>query len=378
MKSIWILLLLPVMAAAQKPKELKLKGNLALSKPVDLVYISYRNGDNSVNDSLQPAKGSFTYKSRIAEPVLATVRVRYAKADGESRPKMEMIPLFLEPGKITLTAKDSLKNHTVKGSEAHDDYRKLVDRQKTYNNSLEQLYQEWSRYGKEKNKEAQSLVESRIDSIDKLMKEAVFRSFVNENPKSPVALYAVKQYAGYDIDADKVEPLFEALPDRTRNWPSALAFREQLETAKKTGIGKFAMDFTQNDTLGMPVSLSQFRGKYVLVDFWASWCGPCRVENPNVVKVFNQYKDKGFTVLGVSLDRPNAKDKWLKAIHDDGLAWTQVSDLKFWDNEVARLYGIRAIPQNFLIDPQGKIIAKNLRGLELEQYLAKTFGERSF
>ena len=163
-----------------------------------------------------------------------------------------------------------------------------------------------------------------------------------------------------------------------RGKKNTIAFQEQIEIAKKTGIGKFAMDFTQNDTLGMPVSLSQFRGKYVLVDFWASWCGPCRVENPNVVKVFHQYKDKGFTVLGVSLDRPNAKDKWLKAIHDDGLAWTQVSDLKFWDNEVAKLYGIRAIPQNLLIDPQGKIIAKNLRGMELEQYLAKTFGEKSF
>lgn len=378
MKSIWILLLLPVMAAAQKPKEVKLKGNLQLNKPVDQVYISYRNGDNSVNDSLEPGNGSFTYKAKIAEPVLATVRVRYAKAEGESRAKMEAVPLFLEPGKITLSAKDSLKNHTVKGSDAHEDYRNMVDRQKVYTSSLEQLYQEWSRYGKEKNKEAQSLVEARIDSIDKLMKEAVFRGFVTERPNSPVALYAVKQYAGYDIDAEKVEPLFEALPNKTRNWPSAVAFREQIEIAKKTGIGKFAMDFTQNDTLGMPVSLSQFRGKYVLVDFWASWCGPCRVENPNVVKVFNQYKDKGFTVLGVSLDRPNAKDKWLKAIHDDGLAWTQVSDLKFWDNEVAKLYGIRAIPQNFLIDPQGKIIAKNLRGLELEQYLAKTFGEKSF
>lgn len=371
-------MLLPVMAAAQKPKELKVKGNLQLGQPVDQLLISYRNGDNSVNDSLKPDNGRFTYKAKLGEPVLATFRVRYTQQPGGARPKMEAIPVFLEPGKISITVKDSLKNLTVKGSVAHEDYRKLVESQKMYTSNLEQLYQEWSRYGKEKNKEAQSAVEARIDSIDKVMKEAVFRSFVNERPNSPVALYAVKQYAGYDIDAEKVGPLFEALPTKTRNWPSAVAFREQIEIAKKTGIGKFAMDFTQNDTLGMPVSLSQFRGKYVLVDFWASWCGPCRVENPNVVKVFNQYKHKGFTVLGVSLDRPNAKDKWLKAIHDDGLAWTQVSDLKFWDNEVARLYGIRAIPQNFLIDPQGRIIAKNLRGLELEQYLAKTFGEKSF
>ena len=106
-----------------------------------------------------------------------------------------------------------------------------------------------------------------------------------------------------------------------------------------------------------------------MVDFWASWCGPCRAENPNVVKAYNQFKDKGFTVLGVSLDQPNAKDKWMKAIHDDQLTWTQVSDLKYWKNEVAVLYGIQAIPQNFLIDPNGKIIGKNLRGEELVKKL---------
>jgi len=156
-----------------------------------------------------------------------------------------------------------------------------------------------------------------------------------------------------------------------RGLPTVKGLVEKVAIARRLAIGAPAPDFTQADTLGHPVSLSSFKGKYVLLDFWASWCGPCRAENPNVVASFNKYKDKNFTVLGVSLDRPGAKEKWLKAIHDDQLAWTQVSDLQFWNNEVAREYGIQAIPQNLLIDPQGKIVAKNVEGEELEKKLAE-------
>ena len=125
----------------------------------------------------------------------------------------------------------------------------------------------------------------------------------------------------------------------------------------------------------LPISLSSFKGKYVLVDFWASWCGPCRQENPNLVKAFNRFKNQNFTVLGVSLDRPGNKEKWLKAIHNDGLAWTHVSDLNFWNSKTAALYVVRAIPQNFLLDPNGKIIGKNLRGEDLENKLEELFGK---
>ncbi len=155
-----------------------------------------------------------------------------------------------------------------------------------------------------------------------------------------------------------------------------MEFAKTIDAARATSLGAMAPDFTQNDVNDKPVKLSDFKGKYVLVDFWASWCGPCRGENPNVVKAFNAYKDKNFTVLGVSLDQPGKKDAWLAAIAADGLTWTQVSDLKFWDNAVAKQYGIRSIPQNFLIDPSGKIVGKNLRGADLDKKLEELLGAK--
>jgi peroxiredoxin len=155
------------------------------------------------------------------------------------------------------------------------------------------------------------------------------------------------------------------------NSEYVVKLKELVQEQKKTAIGAQAPDFTMNDTEGKPVQLSSLKGKIVLVDFWASWCGPCRQENPNVVKLYQQYHAKGFEILGVSLDR--TKEDWLKGIKDDNLTWIHVSDLQYWQNAAARLYGVNAIPQSFLLDKDGKIIGKGLRGEQLAKKMMELF-----
>jgi peroxiredoxin len=372
MKKLFLFILAPVWAAAQPPAQaFKIKGELKSFKPIDKIYISYRDGDNSVRDSFTTKEGSFQYEGKIAEPTVAYLQVKYTQQAGEERAKQEAIQFFLEPTKIEITAQDSIKNNTVKGPKGQPDFDKLRKAADVYTPQIKELQEDYGTARKAGNKAEMDKIEKQLDALDDEIREKVYGDFLKHHTQSPIALYALQQYAGWEIDASKVEPLFSLLPAAVQQWSSAVALKNRIDIAKKTAIGSYAMDFTQNDTLGNPVSLSSFKGKYVLVDFWASWCGPCRAENPNVVKAFNKYRDKNFTILSVSLDRPNAKEKWLKAIHDDGLAWNHVSDLKFWDNAVAKQYGIQAIPQNLLIDPQGKIIAKNLRGEELDQKLAE-------
>lgn len=375
MKRAFLLLFIPVVSFAQS-KQFELKGKLALTRPVDWLYLRYASNGQYVIDSVQPKSGEFKFKGEIAEPVDANLIAKF-KPQGSERPPRENVQLFLEPSKIEFNAKDSLINYTVKGSKGNDEFQALLKQSGAYDQRFEKLYSDYDSLQQAGNKEGMKKVEDAIEELNNEMKENVYGTFIKTHPNSDVALFALKQYAGWEIDPAKVEPLYNSLAVSTKALPSAKSLKDRIDIAKKTEIGSYAMDFTQNDTLGKPVSLSSFRGKYVLVDFWASWCGPCRRENPNVVKVFNKFSDKNFTILSVSLDRPDAKDKWLAAIHKDGLTWTHVSDLKYWDNAVAKQYGIRAIPQNLLLDPQGKIIAKNLRGEDLDVKLTEVFGKSS-
>ncbi len=355
-----------VPAFAQKAK---VNANLQFSEPVDMVFISYRSGDDNITDSSSLVNNKVVFSQNVSEPTLGNLMVRFKAKEEGKRPRMDRMPLFLESGIINITAKDSLKFAKVSGSKSHAEFEKIAKSEQSYNKRGGELNNKYREFSNAKDQEGMDKIDQEFDKLTDEKNENVYGRYLTGNPNSPIALYVLNQYAGYDLNVPKMEPLFNRLSAKNKKSPAGIAFSERLELARKTAVGAMAMEFTQNDTLGIPVSLASLRGKYVLIDFWASWCGPCRAENPNVVKTFNEYKDKGFTVLGISLDQPGKHQAWMDAIHKDNLTWTQLSDLKGWKNEVSTMYGIRAIPQNLLLDPSGKIIAKNIRGEELPKTL---------
>lgn len=194
--------------------------------------------------------------------------------------------------------------------------------------------------------------------------------YIKRHPASLVAAYVLYREYSYRLTPDEIRANIGLLDPSLLETPYVKVLQEFANTMEAVSIGTQAPDFEMPDVDGKPFRLSDAFGKgYLLIDFWASWCGPCRKENPNVVAAYRQFHNKGFDIIGVSLDRN--KEKWLQAIADDGLIWQHVSDLKFWNNEAAKLYGIRVIPSNVLVDSKGKIIARNLRGEDLLHTLAE-------
>jgi len=374
MKKIVLIVLtsLPALVFAQAGKY-TVQGTIGNFNAPAKMYLVSRQAGKQVTDSVVLKDGHFQFSGNAtAAPAMAYLQLN-KKGTGPGYKDYKQI--YLEQGTISVNSTDTLADAKVDGTKtnvenaAYEIAHKPVDDGYTAleakNKGLSDEVKKSDAFQKENAK-----AEKELDAQD----AAINKKFIQEHPDSYISLNLLQSIA-YGADYVEIAPLYNSLAPAVKESESGKKFGEMLPRIKAVALGATAPEFAEVDTAGKTVNLSSFRGKYVLIDFWASWCGPCRMENPNVVKAFNHYKGQKFTIVGVSLDRPGAKEKWLKAIHNDGLAWTQVSDLKFWDSKTAALYAVRAIPQNFLLDPDGKIIAKNLRGEDLENKLAELFGK---
>ncbi len=377
----WLLSMTTFFAQAGQPAPAGLPFTIqgtapAQQSPVKVILTIRGRSGTLRMDSTEVRQGHFVFNGTIPEPVLATLSfIRQDQTPGASKgpagghSRSDELTLFLDKGVITITTTDLIGKATVKGSAAQDAMTALNTELKDLIGQATELQKQYGGLMAAKDTEGLKKAEIRRKEIWAAM-HTIKVAYVKNNPSSPIAPWVLDNFSAYYLDVAEVGPLYDHLSPGLKTTPTGKDIGDRLTTFRKTAVGQPAPDFSQPDTSGRMVSLSSYKGKYVLVDFWASWCHICRLENAYVLKAYNTYKDKGFTVLTVSLDTDKAK--WEEAFNKDGMIWTTISDLKT-ENEVALQYGVAGIPKSVLVDPSGMIIAKNLRGDDLGKKLEEVF-----
>jgi peroxiredoxin len=350
---------------SQSSNDFSVTGTIQNPEPNGKIYLAQVVGSNNVKnlDSLVLTQGNtFSFKGKISDGGGYYLVNLFNK---------QRILLMMEGGeKLTVVADGQGKTSQVTGSKNMEYFNKL----NAVNESLQSRVNVWNKDFAEANQKGDQAKMQKIQQDYTLARKEVVekvKALYPEMGSSLAALYGINMIVGDNPEEEMpfLTQLAEKFKKERPNSPQFQSFVSNIERMKVLSVGSVAPDIALNTPDGQTVKLSSLKGKYVLIDFWASWCGPCRRENPNVVKMYNRFKGKNFEIFGVSLD--DNKDKWLAAIEKDGLTWKHVSDLKGWQSAGAAAYQVSAIPATFLVDTEGKIVAKNLRGDDLERKLSE-------
>ena len=355
------IIILSILGCQKDPEGYSISGNIKNVENGKMVYLSELDNNN------QPVKIDSAVikdeKFNMSLPAITQSNLSFLNIEGLNG----NVIFISENEQVDFEIyKDSLPTSQVSGGKENKVFYSYLDHLKNLNQRVMKIRTELRKVITT-NKDSSSIAKLQKEEADLRSSDMTFKKkIVEENPDTFVSVLILTDMINMGATTSEVNELYETLTDGLKQTPLAKTLKENMDKRSTVEVGSKAPEFSAPNPQGEVISLKDSMGKITLIDFWAAWCKPCRVENPNLVRIYNKYHEQGFNIIGVSLDKEGQKDKWLKAIEDDKLTWSHVSNLQFWQEPIAQLYGVRSIPAAFILDENGVIVSTNLRGDALE------------